>query len=58
MTFNEANELITNPNDTEAIKAFGCRYFHNICIKCKNKSLCYRKEPLIKECNFYVEASE
>ena len=56
MTFEEANEKIKTCSE-DAIKSFGCSYFHNICIKCVHKPQCYRKEPLIKECNFY-EAEE
>ena len=57
MTFEEANEKITSC-DGDAIKAFGCLYFHNICIKCVHKPQGYRKEPLIKECNFHEEEKE
>lgn len=56
MDFNEANALMETL-DEKAIKAFGCEYFHNICIKCENKPKCNRKEPLIKKCNFHKEVS-
>lgn len=56
MTFEEANEKIKYC-DSGAMRTFGCLYFHNICIKCKRRPECNRKEPLIKECNFY-EAEE
>ena len=61
MTFEKANEAIqdSDPRDWEGgIKAFGCEYFHNICIKCRRKPQCYRKEPLIKKCNFYDEGKQ
>ena len=57
MTFEEANEKIISC-DGDAIKAFGCLYFHNICIKCVHKPQCYRKEPLIEKCNFFYEAED
>lgn len=52
MTFEEANEKIKTCSE-DAIKSFGCSYFHNICIKCVHKPQCNRKEPLIEKCNFY-----
>lgn len=58
MTFLEANERVFDTCDTKAMSAFGCTYFHNICIRCKNKSVCYRKEPLIKDCNYYEKVLE
>lgn len=58
MTFIEANERVLNACDTEAMSAFGCTYFHNICIRCKNKPVCYRKEPLIKDCNYYEKEED
>ena len=60
MTFEKANELIKTHDvvDNKGMKAFGCTYFHNICIKCKHKPQCNRKEPLIEKCNFFYEAEE
>ena len=56
LTFDEANELIIELKP-EAIEAFGCGYFHNICINCINKDKCNRKEPLIKTCNFFSKGT-
>lgn len=56
MTFEEANEKLIDPTNTEAMSAFGCTYFHNICIKCTHKPHCYRKEMFIKGCNFYLDS--
>ena len=60
MTFEKANELIKTHDvvDNKGMEAFGCIYFHNICIKCVHKPQCYRKEPLIKECNFHEEEKQ
>ena len=57
MKFDEANAKMVFC-DEDAMKAFNCEYFHNICIKCKNKPKCNRKEPLIRKCDFHEEASE